>query len=314
MYVVTGATGHIGNVVVKELVKRKKDVRVLVRKIDDSIKDLPIDYKVGNVFEEKFLATNISKNDIVIHLAGKIDIKNKLKDETYRTNYLGTKLIVDLCLSKGVKKFIYFSTTDVLEKNNVGDFITEPSRIDADKFTSNYGHSKALATDYVLKLMRSQNKMQIIVLYPSAVIGQSDYKPSYIGKVIQDVINNKPEFSIEGGYDFVDVDDIAQFTALICETNHSDSYILSGTHVSVDQLYKAINKVLNKQKKVKQVPMFLVKLAIPFIPYLSKFTLDTLQDKSKYDCSKAMKYGYTITPFIKTIEKAVNFQKSLMKK
>ena len=72
------ATGHIGNTIVKELIKENFEVRLLVRKIDESIKDLPVDYRVGNVFEEKFLASNINKGDTVIHLAGIIDLKNKI--------------------------------------------------------------------------------------------------------------------------------------------------------------------------------------------------------------------------------------------
>lgn len=308
--VVTGATGHIGNTVVKELIKKYNNIRLLVRKIDESIKDLPVEYKIGNVFEERFIASNINKDDIVIHLAGIIDIKNKLKEETYRINYLGAKLIADVALNKGASKFIYFSSTDVLEKRNDGDFIKEPTSLDPNKVKSNYGYSKALATKYFIDLQNNQNKMKIIILYPSAVIGINDFKPSYVGKVVRDVINNKAEFDIDGGYNFVDVEDVAKFTVKTIEFNEHQSFILSGTQVSVAQLYKALNKTLNKTKKITHLPMWLVKLAVPFVPYLSKFTIETLQDKSKYDCSKAMKYGYTITPFIKTIEKTVLFHKT----
>lgn len=311
-YVVTGATGHIGNTVVKELVKENFDVRVLVRRIDESIKDLPVEYKIGDVFEEKFISSNIHQGDTVIHLAGIIDIKNKLKDETYRINYLGAKLIADVALNKGASKFIYFSSTDVLKKSSVNEFIKEPTRVNPTYCNSNYGYSKAEATKYLLDLQESQNKMNIIILYPSAVIGINDFKPSYMGKVVRDVIKNKPQFGVEGGYNFVDVEDIAKFTVTMCKTNINDSFILSGTQISVQQLYKALNKVLGKTKKITNLPMWLVRLSIPFVPYLSNFTLETLQDKSKYDCSKAMKYGYSITPFIKTIEKAVEFHKKHM--
>ena len=49
-FIITGATGHIGNNLVKKLIKLNKEVKVLVRKIDQSIKDLPIkgDTIVGN--------------------------------------------------------------------------------------------------------------------------------------------------------------------------------------------------------------------------------------------------------------------------
>ena len=207
---------------------------------------------------------------------------------------------------------IYFSSTDVLKKSDVNEFIKEPLRINPDYCKSNYGYSKALATKYLLDLQQSQDKMKIVILYPSAVIGINDYKPSYVGKVVRDVIKNKPQFGVDGGYNFVDVEDIAKFTTIMCKSNISDSFILSGTQISVSQLYKALNKVLGKNKKITNLPMWLVKLSIPFVPYLSKFTIDTLQDKSKYDCSKAMKYGYSITPFIKTIEKTIDFHQKNM--
>lgn len=311
-YVVTGATGHIGNTIVKYLVNNNKDVRVLVRKIDCSIKGLNIEYQVGDIFNEQFLALNIDKGDVVIHLAGIIDIKNKLEDETYRINYLGTKLIADIALQKGAKKFIYFSSVDAIYKENLNDKIKEPTKLYPEELKDYYGKSKALATEYILNLMNIQSKMDIAILYPSAVIGVNDYKPSYIGKVIRDVIKNKPEFEIDGGYDFVDVEDIAKFTLRIIDNDLVGSYILSGTRITVKQMYQAFNKALDKNNKITKLPLWLVYFAIPFVPYLSKFTIKTLRDKSKYDSSKALKNGYEITPFYETVKKAVEFQKNLM--
>ena len=79
-YVITGATGHIGNNLVRTLVKNNEHVKVLVRRIDKSIENMNIQYCVGDIFDENFLNENINSDDIVIHLAGIIDIKNKLKE------------------------------------------------------------------------------------------------------------------------------------------------------------------------------------------------------------------------------------------
>ncbi|MBU1142327.1 MAG: NmrA family NAD(P)-binding protein, partial [Firmicutes bacterium] len=91
MYIVTGATGHIGNNVVRYLVSLNHEVRVLVRKYDDSLKDLPIEIKIGDVFTQTFLDESINPGDIVIHCAGFIDLMNIEKYQSFRTNYLGTK-------------------------------------------------------------------------------------------------------------------------------------------------------------------------------------------------------------------------------
>lgn len=313
-YVVTGATGHIGNTIVKYLLKEKKEVRVLLRKIDSSISNLDIEYCVGDVFNEQFLALNIEKDDVVIHLAGIIDIKNKLKEETYRINYLGTKLIADISLKKKAKQFIYFSSVDAIYKEDINKKISEPNRMYPDKLKDYYGISKALATNYILNLSKIQSSMAITVLYPSAVIGINDFKPSYIGKVVSDVIKNKMEFGIDGGYDFVDVEDIARFTLNVVNNNLSGSYILSGTRVTVKQMYQALNFALNKEKKILKLPTWIVYLAMPFVPYLSKFTLKTLREMPKYDCSKALNVGYKITPFMDTIKNSVEFHKKRIEK
>ena len=80
-YVVTGATGHIGNNLVKRLIGLNQKVRILTRRVDESIDNLQAEYKIGDVFNREFLLENINSEDVVIHLAGVIDVKNNKKDE-----------------------------------------------------------------------------------------------------------------------------------------------------------------------------------------------------------------------------------------
>ena len=68
-YVVTGATGHIGNNLVKRLIGLNQKVRILTRRVDESIDNLQAEYKIGDVFNREFLLENINSEDVVIHLA-----------------------------------------------------------------------------------------------------------------------------------------------------------------------------------------------------------------------------------------------------
>lgn len=138
------------------------------------------------------------------------------------------------------------------------------------------------------------------------MIGPYDFKPSLIGKVVKDCILNKPEFGIKGGYNFIDVRDVATAIIEIAELNKSDTYIISGHNVTVKELYEYINKALNKNKKIMVIPKFLVYLSIPFVPYLSPFSLKTLLENHNYDNEKVREeLGVTITPFAKTINDTV---------
>ena len=246
-YVVTGATGHIGNNLVKKLIELDKDVVILARKIDDSIKDLKAKYVIGDIFDEEFLRQNIFKDDIVFHLAGVIDIKNNKKDQTLKINFEGTKIITDICIEKEVKQYVYFSTVDCIYKEN-NEKIYEPIDIYPEKFKDNYSYSKALATKYVMEQQKINPNININILYPSAVIGINDYKPSAIGKVVQDIIKGKMQFGISGGYNFIDVEDVVKATISVVENNKTGDYLLIGHNISVIELYKITNKTLGRKK------------------------------------------------------------------
>ena len=301
-YIVIGATGHIGNNITRKLVEANLDTKVLVRRIDKSIANLPITYCVGDIFNEQFLLENIAKDDIIIHAAGMIDVKDKYYNETLKVNYELTKLVSDICIKQQVKKFIYFSSVDCIYKEDENSKITEPAEIYPEKFNSNYAYSKALGTKYVLDKIKENPNLDFSIVYPSSVLGIHDYKPSLIGKVILDSINNKTQFGINGGYDFVDVEDVATATInLACSDKHG-SYLLTGKKATIIEVYQAINKALNRKKKIFRIPLPIVYLFIPFVPYLSKTVFAIIKSNFNYDNSKAIsELGVSITPLEKTI-------------
>ena len=309
-YVIIGATGHIGNNLVRMLVEESQEVKVLVRKIDRSIENLNVTYIVGDVLNKEFLLKNINKNDIVIHLAGIIDIKNKLQKETNDINYLGTVKVVNASIEKNAKRLVYLSTVDCIYKDTMDEVVKEPTRMRVEMFNQNYPISKAKATEYVMRKMNEKHNTTIAIVYPSCVFGINDYKPSAIGRVILDSINGKMQFGINGGYNFIDVVDLVKAIITLSKMDNNDSYILSGYNITVRKMYETINKVLGVNKKLRNVPMFLVKLAIPFVSYLSNFTLKTITENCNYDNSKAVEeLGFSLTSFEESMKNTIEWFK-----
>jgi dihydroflavonol-4-reductase len=74
--VITGATGHIGNVLVRELTAQGQMVGVLVVPNDDCrpLSSLEVDIVRGDVTDLKGLESSFSGADIIFHLAGIITI------------------------------------------------------------------------------------------------------------------------------------------------------------------------------------------------------------------------------------------------
>ena len=76
MNLVTGATGHIGNVLVRELNHRKQPVRALVLPGEDTspLHGLQVELVEGDVLDYQSLLAAFAGADVVYHLAGLISI------------------------------------------------------------------------------------------------------------------------------------------------------------------------------------------------------------------------------------------------
>lgn len=126
---VTGATGVVGPQLVKALVDRGLNVRVLVRQNPKS-KLLPpeVTKVIGDLLDRDALQKATSGVDTVFHLAAKLHINDPdpaLKDEYRRVNLEGTRLLVDQALAAGVHRFVYFSTINVYGPSQPGRVFSE---------------------------------------------------------------------------------------------------------------------------------------------------------------------------------------------
>ena len=306
MYIVTGATGHIGNNVVRYLLSKKHEVRVLIRKMDEALNDLPIDIKIGDVFDATFLNENIGSSDIVIHSAGYIDLLNRDRLLSFRTNYLGTKRIVDVCIEKKVR-LVYISSVDAISKSKKG-FVSEPEEINPKKMKSNYAISKALATEYVLDKMSKE--LNGIILYPSAVIGVNDFKPSAAGREILSVLSHRYVFALRGGYNFIDVRDVSEAIYQASISTKRDHIILSGYDKTVKELYHSIERATNTHKIIIPLPTLLVRIAVIFTTKYSQMMISTIQENYHYDNEKMRTYLLpNLIPFEKTMADTVEWLK-----
>lgn len=310
-YVITGASGHIGNNLVRYLHEKEPDARIKIlsrRSTKTIFPNIPIYEAIGNLHDISFLDSNISNTDIVIHLAGLIDLSDKKVDELYETNVVITKNICDICQKKHIKQFIYVGSVDGIYKLDPNVVITEPEDYYPDKIKGNYGKTKAAAAKYVLNALNTDNKFNAAIVLPSAVIGTNDLKPSAIGSIILNTIKGKPEFGMNGGYNFVDVKDVCYVIHSISQNNKKGQYIVSGHNITVKELYNSINSLLSLKRKPIIIPTPLVYAASPFVKVLSPITIKALSEPHNYSSEKAIKeLNLKTTPFEQTLAYTVDF-------
>ncbi|MGI6787601.1 MAG: NAD-dependent epimerase/dehydratase family protein [Acholeplasmataceae bacterium] len=276
MVVITGATGHIGNNLVRLLMEQDIPFKVLLRRDGKEIAGLDIEKHIGNLYDPTFFDEHINAGDTVIHLAGYIDLENKDYDQSYEANYIMTKIIADLCLEKQAR-LIFSSSTDILFYNGNGFYIEN----NFEKIKYYYPKTKTMATLYVKELQ--EKGLDALILYPTSVIGINDHKGSQAGKEIVKASKNKFLPYIKGGYDFIDVLDVSNAIIAGINSDLSGDIILSGNYYTIKELYKLIGRLVGKRKFLIFVPKWLAKLGTRMLPGFSPMMIDTVANSQEFN-------------------------------
>jgi dihydroflavonol-4-reductase len=147
MWLVTGATGHVGNVLVRKLLERGEKVRALILPGEsrESIQGLDIEAIEGDVLNLDSVFESLRGIKGIFHLAGVISIMPGANRFVRKVNVDGTKNILRAAMEKGMEKIIYTSSIHALQRVEKG-VIDETLSYDMDNPYGAYDRSKAEAT------------------------------------------------------------------------------------------------------------------------------------------------------------------------
>src|SRR5438046_997000 len=104
-YLVTGATGLLGNNIVRQLVEAGESVRVLARGSSDSrpLEGLPIERAAGDVRDAAAVAQACRGVSIVIHSAGHVHLGWRQLDQHRAINVEGTRNVAAAARAVGAR-------------------------------------------------------------------------------------------------------------------------------------------------------------------------------------------------------------------
>lgn len=327
--VVTGASGHIGNVLIRNLINKKYEVKAFVLKNEnvDYLKKLNVEICYGDVRDLESLKNAFRGADIVFHLAGIIDIGTVNKKFIYSINVDGTKNVLQACRGEKVKKLVYTSSVHAIPEKPKEEVITEITEFSENKVKGLYAKTKAMATKYLLENVSQdlENNPEIIIVHPSGVIGPFEYIPSNLGQLVIDCSNKKIGAYLDGGYNFVDVRDVANGIVLAAEKGkNGECYILAGHKVSVKELMLEIEKYTKVKMPAFKIARwfayatgFLSEIYYKIIkqkPLFTSYAVYTLGTNCNFSNEKAKKeLGYTIRPIDETIRDTIDWFREMGK-
>jgi dihydroflavonol-4-reductase len=270
---VTGASGHLGNVLVRELVSRGHAVTALVLPGDDlrSLRGLPIKRVEGDVTDAATLPAAVQGADWVFHLAGVVSISTLNANVVQRVNVEGTRNVVAACRAAGVRRFVYTSSVHALTEPGPGARLDESAGFDSTRAIGAYGRSKAEASLAVLEAARSG--LDAVLVLPTAVIGPFDYRPSEVGDLFRLFARRRLPAIVDGGYDFVDVRDIARGHLLAAERGRrGESYLLTGRYLPVREVLRVVGQEAGRRPPRLVLPLPAAAALAVFAPAWERLT------------------------------------------
>ena len=224
---VTGATGHLGANLVRELLRNSEPVRALVRQPENKeLEGLDVEVAVGDITDAESLKEAVKGRDKVYHLAAFVSIRSGDQPMLYDINVLGTRKIMQACRAEGVQKVVHCSSLGAVGNNPKGAS-TEEWAVSPYEETTDYELSKTFAELEVYKeIVRG---LPAVIVCPSGIVGPWDFKPSLLGNTIVEFAKGKMRGYIEGGFDFVAMQDVVQGCILAMEKGEvGERYLLTG--------------------------------------------------------------------------------------
>lgn len=323
LYIITGGAGHLGNTITRQLVRDGKRVRtfVLPNERTDGVFDESVEVVRGDIRNKNDLARlfegTAGKNVYVIHTAGIVTISSRFLQSVYDVNVTGTKNVVEACEQYGARKLVYISSVHALPEKAKGETISEVKEFNKEKLVGLYAQTKAEATAAVLAA--GKRGLNVSVVHPSGIIGPNDYGHGHMTQLVVDYLNGRLTAAIKGGYDFVDVRDVAAGTIACCERGRSgECYILSNRYVEVKELLNTVHEITGKRKITVYLKLWFVKAVAPLCegyykmlrqtPLFTAYSIYTLGSNSLFSHAKATReLGYNPRPVEESLRDTVKW-------
>lgn len=230
---VTGASGFIGSHVVRILLDQGVKVRALVQQGVplQNLDGLDVEQIPGDLLDGDSLAAAVQGCDTLFHMAAIFDFW--LPDPTlmYRVNVEGTVRLLRAAQAAGVERVIYTSS--------VASIGTLPGDEVADETVP--FNNWAVADDYVLSKYIAEGEairfnlhgLPVISVCPCFPFGAGDIAPTPTGLLIQRYVDGENPFVFRGGFNAVNVKDVAWGHWLAAQRGRpGEKYILGGQNVT----------------------------------------------------------------------------------
>jgi dihydroflavonol-4-reductase len=265
---ITGASGHVGANLIRKLAPEGHKIKVLYYQDDRAFKGFDVDPVRGDLLDPVSVNKLVEGAEIVYHLAAQISISGDKDGTVFRINTEGTHNVCEASIRHGIRRMVHFSSIHAFNAKPFSGILDE-SRQMVDETAFRYDYSKAVGENIVMDYIGKG--LDAVALNPTCVIGPFDFKPSLIGQVMIRLYNRQLPALVRGGYDFVDVRDVAQAAInAALKGKKGEKYLISGSWMEISDLARMVETITGSKAPGFTCPNWLAKAGLPFLNLYAK--------------------------------------------
>ncbi|MCB9680543.1 MAG: NAD-dependent epimerase/dehydratase family protein [Alphaproteobacteria bacterium] len=308
--VVTGASGHLGATLVRQLLARGDAVKAVDLEPGLGLDGLDVQVHRGDIRDAAFLGTVVEPGDVVFHLASIISTSGDKGGLVTSVNVDGAATVARVCRERGAARLVHTSSIHAYDIDTHGAPVTETTPLAIGRSRSAYNVSKAKGQLAVLDEV--SRGLDAVVVNPCGVIGPYDYKASRMGKFFRAIAKGNSGPVGPGGFNWVDVRDVVDGMLAAAERGRAgEAYILAGHYNTNLALGRIAADIVGKPIPDRVIPMWFLSLLHAAGPVLSVLgrrppvtseALDALKANPEMSHAKATAaLGYQPRPVADTI-------------
>lgn len=315
IYLVTGGCGHLGGTILRQLSEQGETARGLILPHEQPVALAHVTYFTGDVTQpdslRPFFDVREQADVVVIHTAGVVDISAEVLPQVHRVNVEGTKNMLLLCETFGVRRLVYVSSVHAIPELPYNAVQSEIAHFSAEQVVGGYAKTKAEATQAVLDA--AAQGLDAVVVHPSGIIGPYESQENHLVQMLRDYQDGKLPACVDGCYDFVDVRDVAAGCVLAAKKGRrGECYVLSNRRYQLREVFTMMRQHCGG-KRLAVLPIRLAKAVAPFFeraarrkgkrPLFTGYALHTLSSNCRFSHNKAsVELGYHPRDLRQTIE------------
>lgn len=253
---VTGATGHLGSVMTRRLLRDGYRVRAVVHSAD-RIRDVPwvrgagLDVVAADLTDRAATDKSLDGIEGVFHAAAAFDVTRLSTAELCRINVGSTENVLHACAIHGVERVVVTSTAaavgtsgpnrEVRDERDWNEHTREP-----------YAQSKVKAERRAWELS-DELGLNLVSVLPGAMLGPGFHRMTPTLEMVRGAIKNAFPMLPPIDFAFTDVRDVANAQIRLYESATCGRYLVAGSTMTFYRLLEETRKLREDIKVPKEM-------------------------------------------------------------